>query len=189
MYLFFDTETSGLPRSWKSPVTDLENWPRLVQLAYLQYDRDGKLLIEGNHIIRPVGFTIPKDASDIHKITQQRALTEGEDLSSVLILFDQLVESAECLVAHNMSFDEKIMGAEFLRNRMKDSVASKDKVCTMQSTTDFCAIKGAYGYKWPKLSELHRKLFGHDFSEAHDASVDIRATARCFWELKSRRLI
>jgi hypothetical protein len=88
-----------------------------------------------------------------------------------------------------MSFDEKIMGAEFLRNRMKDNVASKDKVCTMQSTTNFCAIKGAYGYKWPKLSELHRILFGHDFSEAHDASVDIKATARCFWELKARKLI
>ena len=189
MYLFFDTETNGLPRSWKSPVTDLDNWPRLVQLAYLEYDANGKLLVEGSHIIRPVGFIIPKDASDIHKITHERALKEGEELSSVLLLFHQLLERAECLVAHNMSFDEKIVGAELLRNRMKNVVANKQKICTMQSTTDFCAIKGSYGYKWPKLSELHRKLFGYDFSDAHDASVDIKATAKCFWELKVRQLI
>jgi len=30
MYLFFDTETTGLPRNWKAPVTDLDNWPRMV---------------------------------------------------------------------------------------------------------------------------------------------------------------
>jgi len=35
MYLFFDTETTGLPKKWKAPITDLDNWPRLVQLAYL----------------------------------------------------------------------------------------------------------------------------------------------------------
>ena len=54
----------------------------------------------------------------------------------------------------------------------------------MQSTTNFCAIDGPYGYKWPKLSELHYKLFRTGFEEAHNASVDITATAKCFWELK-----
>lgn len=37
----------------------------------------------------------------------------------------------------------------------------------------------------PKLSELHFKLFKTDFSEAHNALVDIEITAKCFWELKS----
>lgn len=54
----------------------------------------------------------------------------------------------------------------------------------MHNTTDFCAIKNYCGNKWPKLSELHTKLFGTDFEEAPDASVDIKATARCFSELK-----
>ena len=184
MYLFFDTETTGLPRSWKAPVTDLNNWPRLVQLAYLLFDINGKLISEADHIIKPQGFTIPADASRIHGITTERALQEGKSLDSVLLDFQSLIEESSFLVAHNMSFDEKIMGAEFLRNHMPDSIASKKKICTMQSTTNFCAIDGPYGYKWPKLAELHFKLFRTSFDEAHNAAADIRATAKCFWELK-----
>ena len=59
----------------------------------------------------------------------------------------------------------------------------------MLNTTNFCAIDGPYGYKWPKLSELHPKLFLSDFQEAHNAAVDITITAKCFWELKKRRVI
>ena len=83
-----------------------------------------------------------------------------------------------------MSFDEKIVGAEFLRSKMKNSVTTKSKICTMLSSIDYCAIKGPFGNKWPKLSELHFKLFGTGFEEAHNAAVDINATAKCFWELK-----
>jgi len=88
------------------------------------------------------------------------------------------------LVAHNMSFDEKIVGAEFLRVGMPNSIPAKRKICTMESTTNFCAIDGPYGYKWPKLSELYYKLFKTGFEEAHNAAVDITATVKCFWELK-----
>jgi DNA polymerase III subunit epsilon len=54
----------------------------------------------------------------------------------------------------------------------------------MNATTDFCTIRGPYGFKWPKLSELHYKLFKTNFEEAHNAAADIQATAKCFWELK-----
>ncbi len=33
MYLIFDTETTGLPKNYNAPLTDADNWPRLVQLA------------------------------------------------------------------------------------------------------------------------------------------------------------
>jgi DNA polymerase III epsilon subunit-like protein len=184
MYLFFDTETTGLPRNWKAPISDLNNWPRLVQLAYLQYDNNGNKISEGDFIIKPEGFTIPSDSSKVHGISTQRALKEGQNLISVLRHFNSLIEQANYLVAHNMSFDEKIIGAEFLRNGMINSIQSKNKICTMEKSTNFCAIDGPYGYKWPKLSELHYKLFKTGFEEAHNAAVDITATARCFWELK-----
>ncbi|MCX6327054.1 MAG: 3'-5' exonuclease [Bacteroidia bacterium] len=184
MYLFFDTETTGLPKKWKAPVTDLNNWPRMVQLAYLFFDTNGNKISGGDYIIKPVGFTIPADASRIHGISTERANQEGQALLAVLQAFQSLINQAEYLVAHNMSFDEKIIGAEFLRNNMKDSIATKRKICTMQSTTNFCAIDGPYGYKWPKLSELHYKLFKTGFEESHNAAVDINATAKCFWELK-----
>ena len=184
MYLFFDTETTGLPKNWKAPVTDLNNWPRLVQLAYLFYDQNGNKIAAGDHIIKPDGFTIPIDASKIHGISNEKANQEGKAILTVLQDFQSLINRADYLVAHNMSFDEKIVGAEFLRNQMQDSIATKRKICTMQSTTNFCAIDGPYGYKWPKLSELHYKLFRTGFDEAHNAAVDINATAKCFWELK-----
>lgn len=184
MYLFFDTETTGLPKNYKAPVSDLNNWPRLVQLAYLLYDNNGNQISGGDFIIKPDGYTIPIDSSRIHGITTERANREGQPIKPVLQNFSELIESATFLVAHNMSFDEKIVGSEFLRNNFPNSIPAKKKICTMEKSTNFCAIDGPYGYKWPKLSELHFKLFKTGFEEAHNAAVDIKATAKCFWELK-----
>jgi DNA polymerase-3 subunit epsilon len=184
MYLFFDTETTGLPKNWKAPVTDLNNWPRLVQLAYLLYDTSGNKISGSDFIIKPNGFTVPSDSSRIHGISNERAIRDGQELSIVLQQFNSLIVKASYLVAHIISFDEKIVGAEFLRNGMSNSISSKNKICTMEKSTNFCAIDGPYGYKWPKLSELHYKLFRTGFEEAHNAAVDIQATAKCFWELK-----
>ncbi len=189
MYLFFDTETTGLPRNWKAPVTDLNNWPRMVQLAWLVYDHDGTEISGGDYISRPEGFSIPADASRIHGITSEKALLEGRPLNEVLQVFNALVQQAICLVAHNISFDEKIIGAEFLRNHMPNSLNGKRRICTMEGSVNFCAIPGPYGYKWPKLSELHYKLFSTGFEEADNAAADIRATGKCFWELKRRGIL
>ncbi len=189
MYLFFDTETTGLPKNWKAPLTDLANWPRLVQIAWLQYDSTGKRVVERDYIIKPQGFTIPADASRIHKITTEKAMAEGVALRDVLEEFSGLIDQSNVLVAHNISFDEKIVGAEFLRENMENRLLQADKICTMDVSTDYCKLPGKYGYKWPKLSELHFKLFNADFEEAHNASVDIDACAKCFWELKDRGII
>jgi DNA polymerase III subunit epsilon len=147
MYLFFDTETTGLPRNWKAPVTDLNNWPRLVQLAYLLYDSNGNAISGGDFIIKPEGFIIPASVSQIHGITHERAVREGHPLNTVLQHFNTLIEQADWLVAHNMSFDEKIVGSEFLRNGMNNSIPAKNRICTMEKSTNFCAIPGPYGNK------------------------------------------
>lgn len=186
MYLFFDTETTGLPKNWKAPVTDLNNWPRLVQLAYLVYDDDGNLKTDKNFIVKPDGFTIPLGVSMIHGISNERANKVGEPLNFVMQQFDAALSHSDTVVAHNISFDEKIVGAEFLRLGMNNPILPKKKICTMASTADFCGIKGDYGNKWPKLSELHEKVFGTGFTEAHNAENDIKATAKCFWELRRR---
>lgn len=189
MYLFFDTETTGLPRNWKAPVTDLNNWPRLVQLAYLFYDESGNMISGADHLVKPDGFTIPLEASMIHGISNEMAVQDGKLIATVLADFTALLNQADFLVAHNMSYDEKIMGAEYLRSGHKNLIAPKRKICTMDRTTNFCAINGPYGYKWPKLSELYYKLFRTGFEEAHNAAVDIKVTAKCFWELKKRKIL
>lgn len=187
-YLFFDTETTGVPRNYKAPLTDFDNWPRLVQLAYQAYDDKGKLIADGDVIIKPEGWTIPAEASAIHGITQEQAEKEGLSLNSVLHDFRDMIEGAKYLVAHNMGFDECIVGSEFLRAGMPNLIQEKNRLCTMLATVDFCALPGRYGFKWPKLSELHRKLFNEDFSGAHNAAVDIEATAKCFFELQKREI-
>ena len=59
----------------------------------------------------------------------------------------------------------------------------------MRESVNFCKIEGHNNYKWPTLSELHLKLFNKDFSEAHNASADIDACAKCFFKLKKMNII
>ena len=191
-YLFFDTETTGLPRRWNAPQSDFDNWPRIVQIAWVFYGLDGKEISQSNFIIRPEGFSIPREASLIHGITTERAVREGVSLAGALASFGQAIDQAECIVAHNISFDEMVVGAEFLRNNIPNNIASKRMICTKEVSTNFCAIprvNGFGGYKWPKLSELHVKLFGAEFEDSHSAFNDVRATARCFWEMRRRGII
>ena len=189
MYLFFDTETTGLPLNWKAPVTDLNNWPRMIQIAWILCDDKGNRIEAKDYIIKPENFNIPKEASRVHGISTEKAIHEGEDLEIVLNKFNALIEQSDFIIAHNISFDEKILGAELIRKNIKSSFERKSKLCTMHASTDYCKLPGPYGYKWPKLSELHIKLFGKDFEDAHDASVDINATEKCFWEMKKIGLI
>jgi len=189
MYLFFDTETTGLPINWKAPVQDVNNWPRMVQIAWLLYDANRNRIDEKEFIIKPEGFSIPDDATRIHGISTEYAMDKGQDLDFVLKLFAEQIETAGMLVAHNMSFDEKIIGAEFIRKNIPNKLFQTDRICTMKESTDYCQIPGHYGYKWPKLSELHIELFGEDFEEAHNAAVDINATAKCFWKMKELEII
>lgn len=186
MYLFFDTETTGLPQNWKAPVTDFDNWPRLVQIAWLIFSSEGEQIIEREYIVRPQGFIIPKQASDIHGITTEKALEEGLPLRDILEELTQAISQAKHLIAHNMSFDQRIIEAEFLRENIRHDLFRTSKICTKEASTLFCKIPREYGneYKWPSLSELHIKLFGHGFEEAHDACADTRACAKCFFELK-----
>lgn len=189
MYLFFDTETTGVPKDYKAPASDINNWPRLVQLGYLLYDNDCNLVAFGDHIIKPKGFDIPVESSKIHGITTEKAIRVGKSLRAVLEEFKIQIDKSEYIVAHNMAFDEKIIGAEFLRSNFPNIIEAKERICTMAATIDFCAIQGPYGYKWPKLSELHVKLFGKDFVGAHNAMVDVESTAKCFWELTKLGII
>ncbi len=184
MYLFFDTETTGLPRNYKAPASDVNNWPRMVQIAWRLHNKQGNVLDAQEYIIKPEGYTIPREVSKIHRITTERAIEEGVNLQKVLDDFALLVDEAKFIVAHNISFDEKIIEAEFIRKGVINNFNKKKKICTMHSTTNFCQLPGNYGYKWPKLQELYLKLFGEEFEDAHDAAADIDATAKCFWKLK-----
>ncbi|MFN3761130.1 MAG: DNA polymerase III subunit alpha [Algoriphagus aquaeductus] len=185
MYIIFDTETTGLPRDYNAPMSDVDNWPRLVQIAWQLHDARGRLLSNHNYIIRPEGFTIPYNAEKVHGISTKRALAEGHDLKEILQVFREDVVQAKFLVGHNIGFDINVVGSEYLRAELVMPLESKAELDTKDISTDFCALPGGKGgkYKWPTLTELHKKLFGVGFDDAHDAAYDVDATARCFFGL------
>ncbi len=185
MYLIFDTETTGLPRDYNAPVSDVDNWPRLVQLSWQLHGLDGKLINNQDFIVKPEGFTIPFNAEKVHGISTERALKEGHPLEEVLSVFAQDVEKASVVVGHNIDFDIKITGAEYYRTQLPSQLLDTQTLDTKEASTDFCKIPGGRGgrYKWPTLSELHQKLFGVGFEDAHNSAFDVDATARCFFGL------
>ena len=165
----------------------------MVQIAWVLADDEGDTLETFSAIIRPEGYTIPREASDIPRATQQRALAAALPLEEVLAAFTATSAKAKQLVAHNMAFDEKILGCEYHRISGKDPLKVKPKACTMKNDDiiEWAAIPPhRYGsYKWPTLEQLHRKLFKAGVPDAHDALVDVEATVRCYFGLRSQGVI
>ncbi|WP_139958550.1 DNA polymerase III subunit alpha [Flavicella sediminum] len=221
MYLIFDTETTGLPKSYKAPMTDTDNWPRCIQIAWQLHDDFGRVLEHDNFMVKPEGFNIPFDSEKIHGISTELAEEQGISLIESLERFNRVLLKTKFLVGQNVTFDVNIMGAEFIRagiqpnfkafefdsfdldnynfkakqpsNRAMaiDDLKDQDKnalgildTCT-EATAQMCQIPGGRGgkFKLPTLTELHEYLFAVGFGEAHNATADVEATTRCFFEL------
>ena len=191
MYLIYDTETTGLPKNFNAPLTDFDNWPRLVQIAWQLHDDNGHLVEAENIIVKPDGFTIPFNSIKIHGITNERANDEGKPLAEVLERFNQVLKKTHYVIGHNIEFDVNIVGCEYLRTEIESPLTQLATIDTKDESTDYCAIPGGKGgkFKYPTLSELHEKLFGRRFEEAHNAAADVEATARCFFKLCDLKVI
>ncbi|WP_027138363.1 DNA polymerase III subunit alpha [Gaetbulibacter saemankumensis] len=186
MYLIFDTETTGLPKRWDAPITDTDNWPRCIQIAWQLHDAMGNCIDHQDYLVQPDGFNIPYDAEKIHGISTELAQEEGIPLAEVLEKFNEVLGRAKFIVGQNVKFDLNIMGAEFVRGAL-DNVLQDLPVldtCT-EDTAQLCQIPGGRGgkFKLPTLTELHEYLFNEPFAEAHNATADVEATTRCFLEL------
>jgi DNA polymerase-3 subunit alpha len=186
MYLIFDTETTGLPKRWDAPLSDSENWPRCIQIAWQIHDASGELIAHQDYLIQPTGFTIPFDSEQVHGISTVLAEEQGVSLSEVLEDFQAAINGVAYVVGHNISFDRNIMGAEFLRQGLEDPLEGKTVIdtCTEETAT-LCKLAGGRGgkFKLPTLGELYVHLFQVQFEEAHNATADVEATARAFFEL------
>ena len=194
VYLFFDTETNGLPQDYNAPPEQTSNWPRMIQLAYLMVADTGRTVHEESCLVKPDGWQgLPAEITQLTGITPSQLELEGRPLADVLGRFNTAVEAAAVVVAHNLQFDMSVVSAEMVRLQLSWHSPPKRQFCTMKSdaVARYCgipALGGRYNhrqrYKWPKLVELHRRLFGEDFTGAHNALNDVRALARCFFELK-----
>ena len=185
MYLIFDTETTGLPQNFNAPLSDSDNWPRMVQIAWQLHDENGELIENQDYIIKPEGYDIPFNATRIHGISTKMAQEQGRDLQEVLEEFTEVLKKTKVVAGHNIDFDYKIVGAELFRKGIENTLEKTPSADTMELGTDFCQLSGGKNgrYKSPKLEELYEKLYGKKFDEAHNAAADVNATAQVFFEM------
>jgi len=181
--LFLDTETTGLPTNWKAPY---DQWPRMVSLAF-SLVRGDEILGQNEYIIKPDGYEIPLEASNIHGITTQEAQAKGNDIQMVLIQLATMTELADLVVFHNSSFDTGIISGEQMRLGYPQTslICHSNKLfCTKQQSTKICKIPniGRGGYKWPSLAELCA-FCGVENQGAHNALNDVIATKQCYFYL------
>lgn len=214
--VIIDVETSGLPERRRGPgypsiKADLQsyNGSRIVQLAWIIVkERGGEKeaeLAKKSHIIKPVGFEIPKETVIIHGISTERATEEGVEIGCVLKEFMEDINNFEVthIVAHNLEFDKHVLAAEvwrlqlqdvsledknamvFLYNKLIEETASNKlkEVCTMEVGREYAKIplpSNPRKYKAPKLAELHKTFTGRVMREKHDALYDTEKCLECY---------
>jgi DNA polymerase-3 subunit alpha len=186
MYLIFDTETTGLPKKYTAPISDTDNWPRCIQIAWQLHDAMGRVIEHQDFLVQPEGFNIPYDAERIHGISTELAEADGIPLAEVLEKFNIALSKAKFIVGQNLGFDVNIMGCEFYRLGVESPMSSMPILDTCTEVTAFLLkLPGGRGgkFKLPTLTELHQYLFNKPFAEAHNATADVEATTRCFFEL------
>lgn len=213
-YLIFDTETTGLPlrqidydtlrdSTGAVPMQYNPNGsPRLAQISWQISDGSGAVFSEGDCYVRPDGWVMPAETTRFSGISQQLLEEKGKPLATVLDAFYTALGESDFLVGHNLAYDLDVLEGELLRRRDThriDILRTMPVLDTMKSSVRYCAIPFPEGqprkydtgcdYKYPKLSELYRKLFGEDFSGAHNSMNDVAATRRCLEALIIRQVI
>ena len=207
--LVFDTETTGLPKSKIINPDTLNLWPHIVQFSYIIYDTVLNDIVETCDSIVKLedGITIPEDSTKIHGITDEISKKNGIDIDLILEDFFYHLRNVDLLVGHNVSFDINMIKVELLRiiyenhlNISEDEIKTikynlhfltnyKNICCTLQSSIELCNIKainkfGKEYVKFPKLLELHQKLFESTPNNLHNSFNDILVTLRCYIKLR-----
>ncbi len=189
-YLFFDTETTGLPNNGHDP--------RIVQLAALYTDDRGYVLDSMNVIIKPDGFNIPQGASDIHGITTEHAIKHGIPIKDAMYTFQIMLEESDIVIAHNMPFDYALYVRECRDLGLPDLILLKEQCCTMKLATPIVQCPPtermiAYGrghqFKSCNLQEAYTYFYGKPFEGAHDALADVKACSDVYFAMVCKGII
>lgn len=206
-FLVFDTETTGLPKTKFISPSTLNLWPHIVQFSYIIYDSSLNDITESRDCIikLPENILIPEDSSKIHGITNNISHQKGVNINNVLNDFFYHLKNVDKLIGHNIEFDINMIKIELLRIiNDKDSFYEKNKlykqnlhyilnykniICTLKDSINYCNIQsidkfGKPYLKYPKLIELHEKLFDKSPNNLHNSFNDILVTLRCFMKLK-----
>lgn len=185
--LIFDVETSGLiPKGCKWNENYME-FPNIVSIAWIIGDK------EEYHIIKPFGYEIPEESTEVHGITTEQALNEGENFADIITKFIQDCLNAKMICGHNIHFDTSIVKANILRfmgqsqfdgYKVEDALFKGKRIDTMTSTMKWVDARAMNGrLKFPNLTELYHRCFPHQDFDAHNAMADVRAVRDCLPKL------
>ena len=188
--IFFDTETTGLPKDKRlNAILQRGNWPDLVSISWIVCE-GGKAVKKETHIIRPQGWNIPAEVAKIHGITDEIAHERGDPLREVLHAFTTDLRTCNYIVAHNMEFDRNVVHAALKWRLDADPRVIwpyEAEVCTMVLARDELRLPAKYPkpqdpYKLPRLDELYEATFGTKApAGAHSADRDTEVLTTIFW--------
>lgn len=196
MFLVYDTETSGLP-DFKAP-SDAPHQPHIVEVAAILCDDDGRPVETYHAIVKPTDWTIPDEVADVHGIDTETARRVGLPEEVMLARFSLMWARADFRVAHNDSFDARILRIAFQRfGSYEEADRWKDmrSVCTAQRSAALCALPptakmvaaGFNKHKTPKLEEAAKILLGRDHAGAHSALADTSMCRLLYLHLRAGR--
>ena len=191
--LFFDTETTGLPRDRHVPAKDGEgNWPDVVSLAWVIMDHEKKLIKSKYVIVKPEGWTIPADSIMIHGITQDKAETEGVLLRPLLEEFQKDVLSCKYAVAHNLAFDKNVLDNAALWRAGRAPLRWLTCWCTAELGKDITRVPFASGrgFRYPRLADLYTHLTHKQPNvDLHNALFDTLLLSELFYHLPLAKIL
>lgn len=189
MLLFvFDTETTGFIDKKE---TDINKQPRIIQFAGILWEikNDSFKEIEKVNIMINPWVPIPFWASQVHHI-YDIDVQNAPKIESVIDTILHCINTPDLVIGHNIEFDDEMIRLELKRLKREFDYKPKQTLCTMKQTVDFCQLLwNGERFKYPKLWELHKKLFWEYFTGAHDAIVDVEATLKCFIELNKQWIL
>lgn len=170
-----DTETTGV---------DVEN-DRIVTCALLRVG--GGQEIEARTWLIDPGVPVPKEASDIHGVTTERAQAEGvparAGIESIAAELEQVFTDGLPLVVYNAAFDLTIFDRELRRHGEPAGIASVTP--SLRPIVDpFCIDKHADRWRRGKRTlDVTCAHYNVVLDEAHAAHGDALAAARLAWRL------
>ncbi|MCX2741180.1 3'-5' exonuclease [Pontibacter anaerobius] len=179
--LFIDTETTGKPLDWDAPYSDDNSWPYSIQIAWEVYNKEGLQLKSENHYIYEPELQISETSGKIHGITPEFLQAHGKERKQVLSLLAQDLEQYQPLVVgHFMQLDYHMLGVGFHRAKLSNPLLQLPTFCTMNASAKFLLDPRQH---FLRLGELYERLFQEPLLQQHDAAVDVKATAACFFRL------
>lgn len=192
-FLFFDTETTGLPRDKRIAAKSCSgNWPDIVSIAWMIMDEDRKLLKARYLIVKPEGWTIPADSIAIHGITQEKAEREGVHLRPLLEEFQKDISNCNYSIAHNLNFDLNVVDNAAIWRVGRTPIIWNTRFCTAEIGKNLTRIpfSDGRGFKYPRLADLYKFLTGKPPSvELHNALFDTTLLAELFYHLPIAKVL